>query len=193
MRKFLFFLMIPLLLTVCKSKPPVKLEVAKEPEIEFLEPEINVVSIVILQADLINTQFEAVVRIDNPNNFAVDLSSLSYELYGNGKFWANGKEQDILHIPALSSCETEFRFSMNFINMNRKLLDDVIALRQVRYRFSGDVEVDPDTSRLPSFHMNFERTGLSEVRPKVEKKQQSAKVVPTTHQPSPSPRFVDNW
>jgi len=192
MRKFLFFLAIPLLLTVCKSKPAV-LEIVNEPEIEILEPEFNVVSIVILQADLINTQFEAVVRIDNPNKFAVDLSSLNYELYGNGKFWANGKEQDILHIPALSSCETEFRFSMNFINMNRKLLDDVIALRQVRYRFAGDVEVEPDISKLPAFHMNFERTGLSEVRPKVDKKQQSAKVVPTTHQPSPSARFVDNW
>jgi len=192
MRKFLFFLSIPLLLTVCKSRPSV-LDIAKESEIEVIEPDFNIVSIVIIQADLINTQFEAVVRIDNPNNFAVDLSSLNYELYGNGKFWANGKGQDILNIPALSSCETEFRFTMNFINMNRKLLDDVIAMRQVRYRFSGDVEVEPDISKLPAFHMNFERTGLSEVRQKVEKKLQSAKVIPSTHQPSPSARFVDNW
>jgi len=172
MRKFLVFLSITaLLFAACKSPPPVI-----EPSVKVKNPEFEIVSIAVIQADLVNTLFETVVKIDNPNNFAVDLSSIEYKLYGNGKFWANGKALDILHIPANSSCETEFHFSMNFINMNRKLLDDVIAMRMVNYRFEGDVEVEPLTSLISSFQMSFERSGLSEVKEKVDKKSQSARV-----------------
>jgi LEA14-like dessication related protein len=182
MRKFLFFIVILYLLISCKSQKPVEPEV-----IEVIEPEFNVISIAVIQADLINTLFEAVIKIDNPNKFAVNLSSLGYELYGNGKLWADGKGKDILHVPALSSCETEFRFSMNFINMNRILLDDIIAKRQVRYRFAGNVAVEPDIPNSDPFNMNFERSGLSGVKEKVtdtlqEDSEQSSGV-----------QFTDNW
>jgi len=183
MRKFLFFLLMMLLILSlsisCKTKPPVPeiqevVEVAEiveavveeEPVIEVLEPEFNIVSIVIKQADLVNTQFEAVVRIDNPNEFAVVLSSLSYQLYGNDRFWADGKENDIFMVPALSSFETAFNFTMNFIDMDRSLLNDIIAMRQVRYRFKGDVEVKAGIPKVPSFLMSFERSGLSDVKQK---------------------------
>ena len=171
------FLLLLSPLIACKSQPlpeiPEVIEVEKtivdiveEPVIEVLEPEINIVSIAIIQADLVNTRFEAVVRIDNPNDFAVSLSSLSYELYGNGRFWADGIESDVLQVPAQGSCQTEFRFTMNFIDMNRTLLDDIIAMRQVRYRFKGDVEVEADIPMVPPFQMSFERSGLSDVRQK---------------------------
>jgi len=174
MRKFLFFVLLLSLLIACKSQPvppgifeiTVIEEVEEEPEIEVLEPEINIVSIVVLQADLVNTQFEAVIRIDNPNAFAVNLLSLSYELHGNGRFWANGRGDDILQVPAQSFSETEFRFSMNFINMSRSLLDDIIAMRQVRYIFKGDVEVEACIPRVSPFMMKFERSGLSDVKRK---------------------------
>jgi LEA14-like dessication related protein len=182
MRKFLFFIVILYLLAGCKSQKAV------EPEIvEVIEPEFNIISIAVIQADLINTQFEAVIKINNPNVFAVNLSSLGYELYGNGKLWADGKGKDILHIPAQSSCQTEFRFSMNFINMNRPLLDDIIAKRQVNYRFAGNVEVEPVAPNAEPFNMNFEQSGLSGVKAKATDKLQTG-----TNQSS-SAQFVDSW
>ena len=181
MRKSLFLLLIPLFLVTCKSQPlppPVEPEIVvvipeiieevveEMPVIEIIEPEFTIVSIAVLQADLINTVFQTVVRIDNPNEFAVDLSSLSYELYGNGRFWGDGTGKDILHIPANSSCETRFSFNMNFINMNRRLLDDIITMRQVNYRFKGEAQVEIDIPRIPAFITNFERSGFSEVKKK---------------------------
>jgi LEA14-like dessication related protein len=197
MRKFLFYLLVIFALTACKSQRLFVIEepaiVEEEPAIKVKDPEFHIVSIAIIQADLVNTQFEAVIRIDNANEFALELSSLSYELYGNGKFWADGRGIDVLYIPAQSSCETEFIFTMNFINMSRKLLDDVIAMRRVQYRFSGDVEVDADIPRIPPFQMTFERSGFSEVKEKAGKKTQSAKVYTNTLQPS-IPRYeVDSW
>jgi LEA14-like dessication related protein len=116
-----------------------------------------------MQADLINTKFKAGLRINNPNGFAVDLSSMDYELYGNGSLWAAGKEKPLLHIPAQSSGETEISFSMNFIGMSRRLLDDIIALRRVSYRFSGTTEIETGIPYFPSFCMRFDCKGDSDV------------------------------
>ena len=168
MRKFLFFLLISALFYACNSRPQIAVEEPEpEPVIEVLEPVFEIASIYIIQADLVNTQFETVLKITNPNEFALLLSSLKYQLYGNGSLWAEGLRNDILHIPAKSSSETKFRFSMNFINMNRRLLDDVIAMRQVRYRFKGEAEVQPDIP-LPPFIVNFDNTGLSDVKQRAD-------------------------
>lgn len=166
MRNFLLFSLIMALLIACRSKPPAEPEVQPEiqPEIIVLQPTFNIVSISIIKAELINTEFEAAIRIDNPNDFPLNLSSLTYELYGNGAFWASGKGEDILHIPANSSSETHFRFIKNFMGMNRRLLDDIIALRDVAYRFAGTVIVEAGIPNVPPFYVNYEISGFSEVR-----------------------------
>ena len=182
MRKILLLLSIVFILISCKSPPPVIEEpivrppvvVAVQPEpqpepepdpaIVILEPVFEVISIVILQADLVVTEFETVLKVENPNSFAVDLSSITYELYGNGAFWTRGTENNILHIPALSSSQTKFTFDMNFINMNRRLLDDIIAMRQVNYNFKGQAYVSPQIQGVPDFIADFDCSGLSEVK-----------------------------
>jgi LEA14-like dessication related protein len=187
MRKFLFLLIILYLLIGCKSQKIIEPEIIEPEIIEVIEPEFNVVSIAVIQADLINTQFEAVIKIDNPNGFAVNISSFGYELYGNGKLWADGKGKDVLNVPAQSSRETAFRFSMNFINMSRPLLDDIIAKRQVSYRFAGNVEVEPVIPNIDSFNMNFERSGFSGVKEKTTDKTQ------TGVSRSSNARFINSW
>jgi LEA14-like dessication related protein len=127
------------------------------------EPEFTITAIAIMQAELINTRFRVSLRIDNPNIFPVDLSSFGYELYGAGRFWADGREEDVLHIPARGSAETRLFLMMNFINMKRGLLDEIIALRQVRYRFTGEAEVGTGVSWLPRFRMGFDHSGDSAV------------------------------
>jgi len=187
MRKFLIFVLIALLFSACKSQP------VPAPVIEIKEPEFEIVSILVLQADLVNTQFETVLRIKNPNAFAVELSSVNYELHGNGRLWAEGAQEDIFQIPAESSCETVFNFSMNFINMSRGLLDDVIAMRQVNYRFKGDAEVKPKVPRLPPFTMQFDCEGFSDVKQKAERKPQGERVYTDTFRPATPHDEFGNW
>jgi Conserved secreted protein len=194
MRKFLFYLVILYLLTGCKSQKPVEPEFFEFEIIKVINPEFNIISIAVIQADLINTQFEALIKIDNPNRFAVNLSSLGYELYGNGRLWADGKGKDVLHVPAQSSCQTEFRFSMNFINMSRSLLDDIIAKRQIRYRFSGKVEVEPVIPNIEPFYINFERYGLSGVKEKASDKIQiNSEETNAGVKRSYNAQYIDSW
>jgi LEA14-like dessication related protein len=127
------------------------------------EPEFTITGIAILQAELINTRFRVNLRIDNPNAFPVHLSSFGYELYGAGRFWADGKETETLYIPARGSAETRLFLLMNFINMKRDLLDEVIAMRKVPYRFSGEALIETGVFWLPEFRMRFDRQGRSDV------------------------------
>jgi LEA14-like dessication related protein len=169
MKFFLFAILIWYFFAGCKSRPPPPLpQIIEEPVIIVKDPLFEIVSIVILQAELVNTQFETVLRIDNPNEFPVELSRIKYELYGNGMFWADGIENDILQIPAKSRKDTKFCFSMNFINMNRKLLDDIIAMHNVQYVFKGEADVRANYARIPVSTIKFNCSGLSEVKPKAE-------------------------
>jgi len=170
MRKYLVVLAVFFLLTACKSSPPQGEEgpppeiAAAEPDIKQVEaPQFTIASITILQADLINTRLKLSLKIDNPNVVPITLSSFRYELYGNDRFWTSGTEKDLPVIPAQSSSEASFEFEMNFINMKRQLLDDVIALRQVRYRVVGNVDVETNVPRFSGFRANFDYSGNSAV------------------------------
>ncbi|GHT65762.1 hypothetical protein FACS1894110_08300 [Spirochaetia bacterium] len=127
------------------------------------EPEFTVTSIAIMQGDLINTRFRVDLRVDNPNPFPVDLAAFGYELYGTGRFWAGGKERNVLEIPARDSAETRLFLVTNFIGMQRGLLDQVIAQGQVPYRFTGEALISTGIPLLPEFRMDFSRSGVSAV------------------------------
>jgi len=171
MRKYLVLLAVFLLLAACKSSPPQGGEESPPPESAAAEPDIQqiedlqftITSITILQADLINTRLKLTLKIDNPNAIPLTLTSFHYELYGNDRFWTSGTEKYLVVIPARDSSEVSFEFEMNFINMRRRLLDDVIALREVRYRVAGYVDVETDIPRFPDFRTNFDYSGISAV------------------------------
>jgi len=165
MRK-IYLILLALLFITCKTQP--KFEELPDNILNIIEPEFEIISIYIIQADLVVTEFEAILKIDNPNDFACTLSLMKYELYGNNYHWAEGVVNDILNITAKSSYETKFRFSMNFINTNRRLLDDVIAMRQVKYRFKGHADIRFDIPKTPEYIVKFDCSGFSDVKKKAD-------------------------
>jgi LEA14-like dessication related protein len=151
---FSFF--VCLLMLSCKGTP------APAPPV-FLEPVFSISSITILQADLINTRLKVQVRVDNPNVFPIALSSFEYKLYGGGRFWADGKETQVLTIPAAGSGEKDLYLIMNFTNMHRDVLDQIIAMKKVQYRFTGTAIIKTDIEQLPVYTKDFNLEGESDV------------------------------
>jgi LEA14-like dessication related protein len=126
-------------------------------------PAFNITSIAILKAELINTRFRVGMRIDNPNPFPLELSGLVYELYGNGRLWADGMERNAFVVNGKSSVQGELYLIMNFINMERGLLDQIINLVDVNYRFTGEAQISTGIDYLPKFKTGFDLSGYSEV------------------------------
>ena len=146
------------------DEPPVTTRIAANASLpQIRPPEFTITTIAILQADLINTRFRVGMRIDNPNPFPLNLSAFEYQLYGGGIFWAEGGKEDILPVPATGSAETSLSLEMNFIGMPRRLLDEIVSMREVDYRFTGTVDVAAALTRLPQFRIPFDRQGRSAV------------------------------
>ncbi|MDR2080061.1 MAG: LEA type 2 family protein [Treponema sp.] len=127
------------------------------------QPEFTVSSLAVVQAELINTRFRVRLRIDNPNRYPLELSAFTYELYGAGRYWAEGRETEVMRIPPMGSAEKDLFLVMNFINMKREVLDRVIAMRTIPYRLTGAVRVGTGIPYLPQFTMRFDRSGDSPV------------------------------
>jgi LEA14-like dessication related protein len=146
------------------SSPPERVEVRSLAAFPGIQPPMfNVTEIAIIKAELINTRFRVALKIDNPNPFPIELSALSYNLYGNGILWADGAEKNVIKIREKSSLEGNIMLLMNFINMNRTLLDQIIRLEDVNYRFTGDVQVSTGVEYLPTFNDGFDISGYSKV------------------------------
>lgn len=127
------------------------------------EPKFTITTIVVNQGELINTRLKVGLRIDNPNSFPLELSSLAYEFYGDERFWADGTDPAVRHLPAQSSTQAQILMVMNFIDMNRKLLEDILLAKQVYYRFTGEVAVLTTIEYLPRFCVDFDLSGNSVV------------------------------
>ena len=146
------------------SFPSVKAEVKGAAAFPGVRPpEFSITAIAILKAELINTRFRVGLKIDNPNPFPVDLSAFAYELYGNGRLWADGTEKNVFQVKGNSSLEGSMFLIMNFINMKRDLLDQIIRLEDVNYRFAGEVQVGTGVDYLPEFITGFDLSGYSQV------------------------------
>jgi LEA14-like dessication related protein len=159
---FFHFLGIVFILALCSCKETPEPQSEPLPQLPHIqEPDLSISSIKILQAELVNTRLRVQIRIDNPNPFPVTLSSFVYELYGEGRFWADGKEKNVYTVPAGGYAEKELFLVMNFIDMRRDILDKVIAMDRVKYRFKGTVEIS--AVDLPFITKNFNLEGESEV------------------------------
>jgi LEA14-like dessication related protein len=129
----------------------------------ILEPEFRVLSVVVKKAELIDTRFEVKVALMNPNFFPVELSAFSFELYNGGSLWADGSKRNVMTIPQRQSAETDLLLTMNFTGMRRNLLDQVIAMEQIDYRFTGEATVSTGIEYLPQFRWKFDQSGHSVV------------------------------
>jgi len=126
-------------------------------------PVFTITAIAVLRAELINTRFRVSLRIDNPNPFPVVLHSISYALYGDGVLWADGIDRDIVRVEARSSVQGNLHLLMNFIDMSRALLDRIIHMDSVNYRFTGTAQINTGIDFLPSFKTDFDLSGYSQV------------------------------
>ena len=127
------------------------------------EPSFSITSIAILKAELINTRFRVSMRMDNPNPFPLELSNFIYKLYGNGRLWADATEKKVFMVEGKSSMQGDLFLVMNFINMDRSLLDQIIKLVDVNYRFTGEAQVSTGVDYLPKFDTGFDLSGYSKV------------------------------
>ncbi|MFA6505304.1 MAG: LEA type 2 family protein [Treponemataceae bacterium] len=126
-------------------------------------PVFSIQSIKIKKSELINTKFEVVLRVENPNVVPLSLTSMEYELFGEQRLWTDGETKEPIPVAANGTVEKKLKLIMNFINMKRELLDQVIKLEIVDYRFKGNAKIATDLPEFPEFVMPYDLEGTTSV------------------------------
>lgn len=129
----------------------------------ILPPVLRIVSIRILKDELINTKLRVDLEVGNPNLFPISFSSLDYRLYGEGRYWASDSIAKPFTVMPLETSTAGLYLTMNFTDMSRALLDQVIHLASVRYQLLGNGIIDTGLDFLPQFTLPFDMSGQAEV------------------------------
>jgi len=125
----------------------------------IMPPVMRISSIRILKDELINTKLGVDLVVDNPNAFPLSFAELEYRLYGEGRYWASGSLTKAFVVPAGESASASLYLTMNFTDMSRSLLDQVIKLATVSYRLVGAGSIDTGLEFLPRFVQPFDMEG----------------------------------
>jgi len=128
-----------------------------------MPPVLEIRSIRILKDELINTKLGVDLSVHNPNVFPLSFASLEYRLYGEGQYWAGDTLAKKFEVPAGQSAEAGLYMTMNFTDMDRRLLDRVIRLAAISYRLGGMALIDTGLDFLPRFELPFDLSGRTEV------------------------------
>ena len=129
----------------------------------ILPPELRIASIHILKDELINTKLRVDLEVRNPNAFPVSFSTLDYRLYGEGRYWASDSIARPFEVLPMETTMARLYMTMNFTDMSRQLLDQVIRRATVRYRLVGQGSIDTGQEFLPQFVLPFDMSGQTEV------------------------------
>lgn len=129
----------------------------------IMPPTMSISSIRILKDELINTKLGVELTVRNPNAFALTFAELDYRLYGEGRYWASGCLARPFVVPAGEATRASLYLTMNFTDMSRSLLDQVIRLATVSYRLVGSGRVDTGLGFLPRFELPFDMAGRAGV------------------------------
>jgi len=108
---------------------------------DFRDPSIHLVKVEVVRAKLLEQKFNLFFRVENPNNFSLDIEDLNYSVYLNEVKLASG-QSPLSHTLAANS-NTTIKVPVR-TNLWRNLKQVIKMLKNpnqaISYRLEGQVE-----------------------------------------------------
>jgi LEA14-like dessication related protein len=103
---------------------------------EPVAPQVRVVDLRLVESSVFEQRFEIDLQIGNPNDFALPLDGLTFDLEVNGAAFARGFSNQRVTIPRLGEGRVSVSASTTLVDMVRQML--LLAERgDLTYRLSG--------------------------------------------------------
>jgi LEA14-like dessication related protein len=121
---------------LCSAAAAVGLLLAACSTAEPVPPEVRVVDLRLLDSTVFEQRFEIDLRIGNPNDFALPLDGLTFELEVNGEDFARGFTNQRVTIPRLGEGTLSVVASTTLLELVEQMR--LLAERgELRYRLDG--------------------------------------------------------
>jgi LEA14-like dessication related protein len=112
-------------------------------------PTLSVVKVQLLKSDLWHQELRVRMRVQNPNDRALPVKGIVYQLDVEGQELAHGMSGDSFVVPALGEAEFDMSVSANMANMLIKLLNK--GGTEVEYRIYGKISLSAGLLRSIKF------------------------------------------
>jgi LEA14-like dessication related protein len=113
-------------------------------------PTLSVVRVQLLKSDLWHQELRVRMRVQNPNDRALPVQGIVYQLDVEGQELAHGVSADSFVVPALGEAEFDMSVSANMANMLIKLLNK--GGNEVEYRIYGKISLSAGLLRSLKFN-----------------------------------------
>jgi LEA14-like dessication related protein len=113
-------------------------------------PTLSVVRVQMLKSDLWHQELRVRMRVQNPNDRALPVKGIIYQLDVEGQELAHGMSGDSFVVPALGEAEFDMSVSANMANMLIKLFNK--GGSQVEYRIYGKISLSAGLLRSIEFN-----------------------------------------
>jgi len=104
-------------------------------------PELSIVRIDVVKADLFEQQLRVRMGVQNPNDRPLSVRGITYEMEVAGKPFAHGESEKNFEVPALGSSEFDLSVTANAAGALLKLLSGGKQLETIEYRMVGKVSL----------------------------------------------------
>lgn len=119
---------------------------------DVIEPDVQLVNIVLKDATLFEQELQVDLRIFNPNDFDLPISGMSFDLKVNGDRVARGNSPDGVKVPRLGDAVMEVTTRTSSVAMIRQLMNPPKS-GLYEYEITGDVLVKGfGKKRIPFEH-----------------------------------------
>jgi LEA14-like dessication related protein len=113
------------------------------------KPTLSVVSVQLVKGDLWHQELKVRMRVQNPNDRALPVKGLTYELDVDGQDFAHGMSGDSFVVPANGEAEFDLSVSANMASMLLKVLGH--GGKQIEYQMSGKISLSAGLLRSFTF------------------------------------------
>ena len=118
-------------------------------------PQVEVVGVQMLSADMFAQQFKLRLRVQNPNDLELPVRGIEYQLLLMGDSFAEGNSTDRFVLPANGEAEFDMLVQTNFVSSFGRLLSRMGGrkLENVDYELSGKIQLEKGPlRRIPFSH-----------------------------------------
>lgn len=135
------YLLLAALLSACGTLQP-----------NFETPTMQVTSIALLPSNGMQVNFDVGLKVSNPNNLALNVVGLAYDIDLNGFKVIEGVGNEVPEIPAYGSAEFHVTASTNLMQ-SFKLLSELLNKPQSVLDYSLNAKLDLGSSWLPALRL----------------------------------------
>jgi LEA14-like dessication related protein len=114
------------------------------------KPTLSVVNVQMLKSDLWHQELKLRMRVQNPNDRALPVKGLTYELDVDDQEFAHGMSGDSFVVPARGEAEFDMSVSANMASVLIKVLSQ--GGKQVDYRLKGRISLSAGLFRSIPFN-----------------------------------------